>query len=1062
MQPNLTRLITILVVLGIIIGGGAIFVKIYPDLLWFDMVGYLAIYKQVLLTKIGLGVVVSGFFLTVTLTNLLLLYRFTPPRLSPTLLESIPLEGMPDFNLRKAVYVVLTLLAIGGSIVGGYASTDYWEQFLRYSNASNLSFQSASSLNAPANRDATEIAISELEYRAKVLKVGDAVTVKEGDNNHASEIGSISPGGDGSIKIVLNQGLSFDATEDAVLVAATRDPIFNKNVSYYVFRMPLERLICGYLFGLFMLVTLFTGVIYFFHGLLINENNRFAPPQRAKTHLFVLIGLTLLFRAWNYRFVMYDLLYTTNDVVRGGGGYAAIQARLPVLWILLALTVICALIFFISIFLRRISFAVGSVIVLLLVAFMGQAYPRIVQNLKVEPSKQELEGTYINYNIRATLHAYDLEDSTVTEKEYPLTGELSHDSIAGPENAAVIKNIRLWDWRPLRRTFRQLQELRSQYDFFDVDIDRYPVESGEPRQVMLSGRELNINDLPREVSRDWFKRTYVYTHGYGAVLSPVNEILDGKPKMYIRDMDPINYEPEWTHRFNENPGPRIYYGERTDHYVIVHPDRSENLEFDYPETFGQDFAKYSYQGEGGVELSSFLRKLAYMLKFNNALNFILPGEIQSTSRVLYDRNIKERVSRIAPFLKYDSDPYLVIHNGRLIWIIDAYTTTARYPYSAPMQDAIRSIIAERGGRRAAGRIVGGERPWGNYIRNAAKVTIDAYDGSVNFYLMEQEQDPVAECYRRIFPDLFKPFDAMPEDLKTHVRYPTTMFLIQARMYQDYHMKHPITFYASEDQWQIGEELYDNTERPRPAQSLQPQSPFARTQQLPETVTNVQEVAPYYVIVKIPGEERAEFVLMLPFTPKNKPNLTAWIAARCDFPQYGQLLVYRFPKGKLAPGPMQMENFITQEPGISQQISLWNTQGSRVLRGNLLIIPMNESILYVEPIYIQAENEESAIPELRRVVVGYKENVVWGASLDEALNNMFGKRLEVALTQDSSAAETPEAVSASDSILIPTLAQQAREQFESAQAAQRAGNWAEYGRHLNLLEATLKQIEADTQ
>ena len=1062
MQPNLNRIIIVAVVLAVIIGGGALFVKIYPDLLWFDMVGYLAIYKTVLLTKIGLGIGVSGFFLGVTLINLYLLYRFTPSRLSPTLVESIPLEGMPDFNLRKAVYVVLILLAVGGSIVGGYASTDYWEQFLRYSNASDLSFQSATSLDAPANRDATDVLISELEYSAKGLRVGDEVTIKEGDSNHAAQIRSISPGGDGSVRVALNQGLSFDATEDAVLVGAARDPIFNKNVSYYVFRMPLERLICGYLFGLFMLVTLFTGVLYFFHGLLINEDNRFAPPQRVRTHLFILIGLTLLFRAWNYQFVMYDLLYTTNDVVRGGGGYAAIQARLPVLWILLALTIICALIFFISIFLRRISFAVGSVIVLILVAFMGQAYPRIVQNLKVEPSKQELEGTYINYNIRATLHAYDLEDSTVTETEYPLTGELTHDSIRGEENAAVINSIRLWDWRPLRRTFRQLQELRSQYDFADVDIDRYLMESGEPRQVMLSGRELNINDLPREVSRDWFKRTYVYTHGYGAVLSPVNEILDGKPKMYIRDMDPINYEPEWPYRFNENPGPRIYYGERTDHYVIVHPDRLDGLEFDYPETFGQDFAKYSYQGVGGVDLSSFIRKFAYMLKFNNALNFILPGEIRSTSRVLYNRNIKERVSQIAPFLKYDFDPYLILHNGRLIWMIDAYTTTARYPYSAPMQDAIRRTIAERGGRRAAGRIMGGERPWGNYIRNAAKVTIDAYDGSVNFYLMEQEQDPVAECYRRIFPDLFKPFDEMPEDLKSHIRYPTTMFLIQAQMYQDYHMKDPITFYASEDQWQIGEELYDNTERPRPPQTPQPPSPFTRTQQLPDTVTNVQEVAPYYVVVKIPGEERAEFVLMLPFTPKNKPNLTAWIAARCDLPQYGQLLVYRFPKGKLAPGPMQVENFITQDPEISQQISLWNTQGSSVLRGNLLIIPMNESILYVEPIYIQAENAESAIPELRRVVVGYKENVAWGASLDEALINMFGKRLEVALTQNAPSAETAEGVSASVPISISTLAKQARDQFEAAQAAQRTGDWAEYGRYLNLLEATLQQLEADAQ
>jgi uncharacterized membrane protein (UPF0182 family) len=1071
MQLSLTRLIIFVVLLAVIIGVGTILVKIYPDLLWFDMVGYVAIYKKILLTQIGLGIIVAGFLLVVTLTNLYLLHRFTPSRLSPTLMESIPLEGVLDFDLRKAVYVVLTLLAVGGSLLGGYTATNYWERFLRYSKASGLSFQSATSLAAPANQDTTEIVISQLELNAKGLQRGDDVTIEEGDNRHAAEIQSIVPGTNGQAKIQLSQGLKFDASQKAILVAAARDPIFHKDVSYYVFRMPLERLICGYLFGLFMLITLFTAVIYFFHGLLISENNRFEPPQRVKTHLFVLIGLILLFRAWNYRFVMYDLLYTMNDIVRGGGGYAAIQARLPVLMILMWLSVICALIFFVSIFLRRISFAVGGVVVLLLVAFIGQAYPRLVQNLKVEPSKQELEAKYINYNVRATLHAYDLEDNTVTETQYPLTGELSYESIMGQENAPVINSIRLWDERPLRRTFRQLQELRSQYDFSGVDIDRYPMENNELRQVMLSGRELNIDDLPREVRNDWFKRTYVFTHGYGAVMSPVNEALDGKPKMYIRDIDPINYEPEWSYRFNENPGPRIYYGERTNHYVIVHPDRPVSLEFDYPETFGQDFAKYSYQGKGGVRLSSFLRKFVYMLKFRNELKFILPGEIKSTSRVLYHRHIKERVEKIAPFLRYDDDPYLVIYNGRLIWMVDAYTTTARYPYSAPMQDVTRARIAERGGRRVAGRIMGGESPWGNYIRNAVKVTIDPYDGTVNFYLMEREKDPIVECYRRIFPALFKPFDEMPEELKKHIRYPTTMFLIQARAYQDYHMKDPITFYASEDQWQIGEELYDNTERLRP--QTPPTSPFApRQQSLPGTISNVQEVAPYYVVVKIPGEERAEFVLMLPFTPKNKPNLRAWIAARCDLPQYGQLLVYGFAKGKLAPGPMQVENFITQEPEISQQISLWNTQGSRVLRGNLLIIPMNDSILYVEPIYIQAENEESAIPELRRVVVGYKENVAWGASLDEALINMFGRRLAVAEAQDGLETEETPTISAmmgeqGETLLlnqtpISQLVKQARQHYDGAQAAQRAGNWTEYGRYLDLLEKTLKQLEASVQ
>ncbi len=1070
MYSRLTRSIILIVLFAVIAGFLAIVVNIYPDLLWFGEVGYTSVYKTILWTKIMVGILVGGVVLVVTLINLYLIFRFTPSRLSPAIMQAIPIEGQLDFDLRKALYGVLALIAVAFSALMGYSATDKWEIFLRYTKGSNLNFQSATALSAPANRGATEVILPQIALDAKGLRGGDNVVIEEGNQRQTATVQSMVGIGDGGARVGLSQAIGFDATKKAALIAAARDPIFHKNVGYYVFKMPLERLICGSLFGLFMLMTLFTGVIYFFQGSLISERNRLEPSQRVKTHLLILIGLTLLFRAWNYQFAMYDLLYTTNDVVRGGGGYASMQARLPVLKILIVLTVLCALVFFISIFLRRLIFAVGSIVVFLLVGFIGQVYPVFVQKWRVEPRKQDLEARYINYNIKATLHAYDLEDNTVSEEEYPLASELSYEGIVHQGNAPIINNIRLWDWRPLRRIFRQLQELRSQYDFPDVDIDRYPMD-GTNRQVMLSARELNINDLPPEVRNDWFKRTYVYTHGYGAVMSPVNEVIDGRPKMYIRDIDPINYEPEWKDRFNDDPGARIYYGERTQHYVIVHPNRREKLEFDYPKAFGQQYQTYAYHGAGGVELSSFWRRLIYMLKFDNQINFVLPGEITSTSRVLYHRDIKERVNKIAPFLRYDGDPYLVIHNGRLIWIIDAYTTTERYPYSAPMQDVLRAKIAEQRGRRAAARIIGGDQPWGNYIRNSVKVTLDVYDGSVNFYLMEQEKDPIVECYRRIFPDLFKSFATMPEELKRHTRYPETMFLIQARVYQDYHMKDPITFYASEDQWEIGEELYDNTERPRPQPAPIPTSPFTpRPQSLPATVTNVQEVAPYYVVLKLPGEERAEFMVMLPFTPKNKPNLTAWLAARCDQPQYGQLLVYRFPKGKLAPGPMQVENFISQEPEISQQISLWNTQGSRVLRGNLLIIPMNNSILYVEPIYIQSENEETAIPELRRVVVGYKENVVWGESFDDALIQMFGRMQAMEPVQQPGLPSSPGITEASTRVptrglsqtQISELVKQAKQQFERAQAAQRAGDWAEYGRALNLLEKTLKQLETNVQ
>ena len=843
------------------------------------------------------------------------------------------------------------------------------------------------------------------------------------------------------------------------------DPIFGNDVSYYIFRMPLEQFICSSLFGLLVLLTIFTSVIYFFHGSIFSDRNHLEPPRKVKAHLFALISLTFIFFAWNCRFMMFDLLNKpSSDVVRVGGGYAAIHARLPLLWVMLISSIASSIVFLGRMFLRRVRYALGVLVLFFTIVFAGQFYPGFVQKFRVEPNKQELEAKYIKHNIEATLHAYGLTDKRVTEEEYPLTDELSYEDVMSQENAEVINSSRLWDWRPLRRTFRQLQELRSQYDFVDVDIDRYKMDGGV-RQVMLSGRELNINDLP-SARRDWYKKTYVYTHGYGAVMSPVSEIEDGKPKMYIRDIDPITYAPEWNLKFADNPGPRIYYGERTTHYIITHPSRKsegkELLEFDYPLSVGQDYKKYAYQGLGGIKLSSFWRRLVYMLKFNNEIKFVLPGEINQQSRVMYHRHIKERTQKIAPFLHYDKDPYLVLHEGRLIWVLDAYTTTNRYPYSSPMQDVLRSTIAERQGLRTARRIQGGERPWGNYIRNSVKVTIDAYDGTVNFYLKGVEDDSIVQCYKNIFPNLFKPFSDMPDNLKTHIRYPMTMFLIQAHMYQDYHMKDPITFYAGEDPWEIGQEIYDNTEQMRQPTSPVQSNPFTPApERVAPTVSNVQDVAPYYVIVKIPGQERAEFVLMLPFTPKNKQNLTAWMAARCDLPQYGQLIVYRFSKGKLASGPMQVENYISQEPDISQQISLWNTQGSRVLRGNLLIIPMSESLLYVEPIYIQSEGE-SAIPELRRVVVGYREKVVWGASLDQALIKLFNVSPVDTIsgsTEKRKAGATNLFVddSSLDSSLAE-LAKRANQYLNQAQNAQRLGDWASYGTHLNLLEKVLKRME----
>jgi len=845
----------------------------------------------------------------------------------------------------------------------------------------------------------------------------------------------------------------------------TLDPIFNNDISFYVFKMPFLRDIYGWLFGLFLLLTLFSGAMYFFHGAIIDDRNRFEPPLKVKAHLFSLIGLTLLVKAWGYIFTMYDLLYSQRGVVFGAG-YADVNARLPVLWILLFLCIICAIVFFASIFIRKIRYALGVFILLIFVGMIGRMYPSIVQQFKVTPSELELERPFIERNVDFTRKAYNLDEETVEEKVYEVKGTLTLDNVT--QNVPVMDNIRLWDWRPLRRIYRDVEKLRPQYEFKDVDIDRYKIND-QIKQVMLAARELDFDNL-QENYKTWVNRTFIYTHGYGVAMSPVKEILeDGSPQMYIGKI-PIEYSPDWPEdlKLNEEPGPRIYYGELSKYYAIVNPEDVEKREFDFP-TIGEveDYEKYTYSGKGGVGVSSFLRKVVYAWKFKS-YNIFLSGYVTRGSRILYNRTILERVNTVAPFLKYDSDPYMFLSEGRLYSMLDAYTTTHLYPYSERMEDVSRGIVAASRGRRASRRVVRRGEPWGNYIRNSVKVVIDAYDGKMDYYIMENDNHPIAKCYQKIFPQLFKSSNDMPVDLQKHLRYPVAMFMIQALKYRDYHMKRPDTFYLKEDIWSIGEEIYDNTDRARTTTSApQPTTGLGRFQAPRVSVTtagNVQPVEPYYVVLTL-LEDNPEFLLILPYTPgNNKKILSAWIAARCDMEsgQYGKLFLFRFPKGaKAIPSPMQVEELISRKADISEQLTLWDQSGSRVLRGNLLVIPMNEALLYVEPIYIQSELRE-ALPKLTRVIVGYKTDVVMGENLEDALMQMFGGVPPIVVKTEETA-EPPEQVESPEpttpsSATIKSLVESARKEYEEAQAAQRAGRWAEYGDKLRKLEETLKLLE----
>src|SRR5947207_97185 len=514
--------------------------------------------------------------------------------------------------------------------------------------------------------------------------------------------------------------------------------------------------------------------------------------------------------------------------------------------------------------------------------------PVLFRQFFVKPSELELEKPYIERNIPLTRQ--DSNIGKIAAKPFAAEQKLSLDTLKA--NQATIENIRLWDWLPLSDTYAQLQEIRTYYKFHDLDVDRYWLD-GSYQSVMISARELRPSLLPPN-AHTWVNRHVLFTHGNGAVMSPVTrKSIEGLPFFYLRDIPPV---ADGGPKIGE---PRIYYSEESDSYVIV---KGSTPEFDYPK--GKDNVYAAYDGTGGVPIGAMAARMLFAYYFNDP-NLLLSNYITSDSRIMIRRNIGERVRTIAPFLKLDHDPYLVISNGRMFWIQDAYTVSSYFPYAQPAQELDL-----------------------NYIRNSVKVIVDAYNGTVDFHLMNTG-DPIAATFQRIFPSLFKPFSAMPADLQRHIRYPEDLFLIQAQLYQTYHMETADVFYNREDLWQF------------------PRQPGGG---------GVATMAPYYIIMRLPGEPQAEFFLMLPMVPSRRDNMIALLAARCDPPDYGKLIVYEFPKDKLVYGPFQIEARINQSPEISQQLTLWNQMGSRVIRGaNLLAIPIENSILYVSPLYLREEH-----------------------------------------------------------------------------------------------------------
>ena len=690
------------------------------------------------------------------------------------------------------------------------------------------------------------------------------------------------------------------------------DPIFGNDYSFYLFTLPFLNLGKSILWEAFVVLGIGTGIIFFLKQFIYLGPNGIVMQVEARRPLSSLVFYFLILMAMEFHLQRYDLLLEGNGVVTGIG-FADYYGQLPILntmsWLSLAGA---GLSFFIATG-RGVKKVVLALTGIGVIYFAGSFYPKILQNFVVNPNELIKETPFIEHTIAGSLKAYGL-DTTESKR---LTGAESLNAESIQANSLTIENIRLWDQEPLLDTLGQIQEIRTYYQFNSVDNDRYTID-GKYRQTLLSPRELQSENLP---NRTWINEHLTFTHGYGVSLSPVNQITpQGMPVLFIKDIPPqsnVDLKVEQ---------PEIYFGELSNDHVFVNTGTKE---FDYPE--GEKNVYKNYEGSGGFPVDSFIRKLLLAARFKT-LKILFSQDIKSESRVLMYRNITERVLQVVPFLRLDSDPYLVVTEGKMKWIYDAYTVSDQFPYSQTIPR------------------------FGNYVRNSVKIVIDAYEGSMQFYITDPN-DPVILTWKNIFPKLFKDLSEMPEDLRSHIRYPSDLFTIQAFIYATYHMKTPQVFYNKEDQWEI-----------------------------PEIDNKMME--PYYTIMKLPGNTKEEYILMLPFTPRGKSNLSAWMVAQSDGENYGQLVAYTFPKQKLIYGPNQIVARINQDAEVSRQISLWDQRGSKVIQGTMLVIPIEESLIYVRPLYLKAD--AGKIPELKRVIVGYEDRIAMESTLEKALAKIFGE------------------------------------------------------------------------
>lgn len=803
-----------------------------------------------------------------------------------------------------------------------------------------------------------------------------------------------------------------------------KDPLFHLDISFYVFKLAFltkaNNIVLGIVVGVVIITLLYYGILMTVRTPDVFEREPEEPegpetsgenaipftrkyrkkPSEKRTldlnndnmsqllHIasgkLTLLGIVFyLMVAMDFLMRQFDLLHVHTGAVYGAG-FTDVNVKLWVYRLIMVLSIVGAVTLCHHMHRKEPKKLVRIPIAIVAVGLLGGVVSFAVQNLLVSPDEINKESKYLERNISYTRHAYGLDNIKV--EEFPAEQNLNRQAIR--DNSQTITNIRINDYEPVQDFYNQTQSIRQYYDFNDVDIDRYNID-GEQTQTYLAAREINES----KISSTWINRHLKYTHGYGAAVSRVDAVTaSGQPDIIVK-----NIPPESEAKDIDITRPEIYFGELTNDYVIVNTDEQE---FDYPN--GNENSYSTYKGKAGIKLN-LLNRILFSVR-EGSMKLLVSSNVNSDSRIIINRNIKDRVEKLMPYLSYEKDPYMTVVNGKLYWIVDAYTTSSYYPYSEPYSGEVGST---------------------NYIRNSVKVVVDAYNGDTTFYVVDQD-DPVARTYQKIYPTLFKDGKEMPEGIRKHIRYPNSLLKIQAGVYTKYHMDQVKVFYQDEDLWDIAHQIYGTEEK---------------------------EMDPSYFIFELPDEKKAEFINMIPFTPKSKQNMTAIMMARNDGNRYGQLLVYKFPKNKTVYGPMQIEAQIDQNTEISKEFSLWNSSGSKYRRGDLFVIPINNSIMYVEPVYLEASNQ--AIPEMKRVIVAYGDKIAYESTLADALADLFGEDENGGQSQSTSASSGKNNSGKSNT---KELIQKANEAYENAVNAQKSGNWKKYGDYLDELEKYLNQLE----